>query len=478
MEIVGVIALLASALSAIFGEGAAVRALIVSSLFGAAAAFNGPGIGTIQPSQVLLATFTVLVLINPAHRRRMLTAIQFPAPGFWLLVACAYGVLCAIFVPRILATAFVVNAIGSSVYGFAPGPIPFSPTSGNISQSIYFIGDTVCFLACSVLAATPRGFRAMATGLAAYCIGDVALALVDLATYYSGSQDLLAFIRNANYAIYIDTDETSSKRIIGSFTEASAFASATLGVFGFCARSWIEGVRPRLSLALALSAAALLALSTSSTAYVGLAVCLPLFYAGCIGRVLGGRAGSRDVAVLVILPLVLGCCLTAIMLHPPTRQALADFLDATILNKSASQSGIERGALNRSAMQNIVDTMGFGTGLGGVRTSSFVLAVLANLGVPGGAAYALFIGLTMTSGGAPVPDRAVTGIQAASRTACLWLLVSASTSGALVDLGLPFFVFAALACARADRRHGLRTAVAAGTRALVPARAGEFGAAP
>jgi len=36
----------------------------------------------------------------------------------------------------------------------------------------------------------------------------------------------------------------------------------------------------------------------------------------------------------------------------------------------------------------------------------------------------------------------------AAKSACFALLIVATVSGALVDLGLPFFIFAALACSR------------------------------
>ena len=47
---------------------------------------------------------------------------------------------------------------------------------------------------------------------------------------------------------------------------------------------------------------------------------------------------------------------------------------------------------------------------------------------------------------------AATATRRAARSACVAFLVTASVSGTLVALGLPFYIFAALACAGALRR--------------------------
>src|SRR5205807_968959 len=98
---------------------------------------------------------------------------------------------------------------------------------------------------------------------------------------------------------------------------------------------------------------------------------------------------------------------------------------------------------NSQAIQNFLDTYGFGAGNGSVRASSFPIAVIASLGILGSATYALFL-LTIhfrTENAAPPEIRA---LQAAARSACFAWLIAASTSGSFIDLGLPFFAFAAL----------------------------------
>ena len=66
IEIVGVVALILSILALYNGKDLAVRLFVPSTLLGAAAAVNAPGVGSIQPAQVLLATLGLSVAADAA----------------------------------------------------------------------------------------------------------------------------------------------------------------------------------------------------------------------------------------------------------------------------------------------------------------------------------------------------------------------------------------------------------------------------
>ena len=432
------------------GERFGLPAFVVCSLLGASAAINSSVVGSIQPAHVLLGAVSATVVMQRDHLNRLLSCLRFPNPGFWLLCTLLYGVLGAIFIPRIAGGSVLVNAIGKSAYGTTIDQVPLGPTSGNMTQSIYFTGDLVCFLVCSTVACTARGFRILTFSLLAYCVADILLALADLATYRTGTTALLDPIRNANYVIYVDSEVTSSKRIIGSFSEASAFAAASLGVFGFSTQLWIEGFRPYLTLPIALAVLLLLLFSTASTAFVSLPFCFIFLFASSLRSLLRAEAPINALLFIVFVPLLMGCFICAVMLHAPTYAALMDFLDVVIFNKSTSDSGIGRATVNVEAWANFRDSVGLGLGIGSVRAFSFVLAVAANLGVLGGAAYAAFIG-TALFGSGEEQSGVQASVRSAARIACLSLITAGCVSGALIDLGLPFFCFAGLAASRRDK---------------------------
>jgi hypothetical protein len=150
---------------------------------------------------------------------------------------------------------------------------------------------------------------------------------------------------------------------------------------------------------------------------------------------------------LICAPILLAVVVIAICLNDASYAYVTNLLDTLVLNKMSTGSGIERSNWNRQALQNFLDTFGFGAGNGSIRASSFPIAVIASLGFLGATTYALFL-LTMLFRKARPAPPAVVATQRAARSACLAWLIAASASASFIDLGLPFFAFAALACAQ------------------------------
>ncbi|MDX7950394.1 hypothetical protein P7D22_04275 [Lichenihabitans sp. Uapishka_5] len=463
IEAAGIVTLGLGLLALRLGSGFALAAFVPLTLLGAAAAVLLGGSGTIQPAHLMLG-FAVPAAWRALDRDGLRTSLRFPNEGFWLVAFTVTTTLGAILLPRLLAGATAINAIGSTDYGPSLMLVPLGPTSGNLTQSIYGIADLVCFLLCAALAGRPQGYRLLARALTSYCALNIGFALLDLATYWTNTAFLFGPVRNADYHLHTETVVTGLKRIVGSFTETASFAYATLGALGFSAELWLAGVRPRLFAPLALMSLLLLTLSTSSTAYVA----TPLLLAALLAR-LGLRATQRRItltgaAVLLLVPVLMAALLTGVLLVPAARDAVADTLTALLFDKAGSQSGLERAQWNIDALRNAIDTAGFGAGLGSVRASSFPVALLANTGVPGTLLFSGFlVRLLLTTA---APDRgAVAAIRDAARLACLGLLLGATVSGAMVDLGLPFFIFAALASARV--RPALATTPAIARRVAI-----------
>jgi hypothetical protein len=122
------------------------------------------------------------------------------------------------------------------------------------------------------------------------------------------------------------------------------------------------------------------------------------------------------------------------------------------LNKMSTDSGVERSSWNRQAMQNFIDTFGFGVGNGSVRASSILFGIPASLGVLGTLLFGLFLaGVFLGKPRGLQFDHLDDAFRQAAKYACLGWFIAGATSGAVIDLGLPFFALAALACARPSR---------------------------
>jgi hypothetical protein len=205
------------------------------------------------------------------------------------------------------------------------------------------------------------------------------------------------------------------------------------------------GIRPRLTLTLAILLLASLVCSTSTTAYVGLAVFLGFIYIEIVFRALL-RPLTPQMAVFVFgVPIAGLIVILSVALIDTYATYIYDLANTMILNKMATESGVERSGWNRQAFQVFFDTYGFGVGNGSLRASSFPIAVLGSLGFIGTTLFTLFfIGLFFQRKGGY--DSMTSANRQAAKSACLATLITVTISGALTDIGLSFYLFAAIAC--------------------------------
>jgi len=462
VEPLGVLALALGLLGWIMRPAVAIHVFIVSTLLGAGAALILTSLGSanLQPAHLLLALLAASFAIKRENLGTAAPSLVFPREGFWLLLTAVYGTLAAIFFPRLLAGSTYVFAIARTEVG--PGIVltPLAPTSGNITQSVYFIGDVICFLIFYAEACRPAGLRTMTQAILACTAINLIFAALDLATFWTGTSDMLAFMRNASYRMLDDAVVVGFKRIVGSFPEASSFAYATVGLFAFCLKLWLANLYPRSAGALAAVSFLALVFSTSSTGYAGTAGVVAVIYLLSVAQIVNGPVPKPTLAFAVGLPFIAMSLVLSLALYEPAWLLIQDMIDKTIVNKLASDSGIERTMWNHQAVINLIDTAGLGAGVGSVRASSFPLAVLGNIGAFGALTYAAFLCCIFFRRQQRGGNAYSLAVRSAARSACLAQLLAASVAGSFIDLGLPFFVFAAVACARPEAVRASRSSLA------------------
>jgi hypothetical protein len=449
VEIVGMIAMAFGISSFLLGSSFAIYVFMISTLFGASAALilTAMGGSPISPSHLLLGFLVANLIARSDVWERAARGLAFPHAGFWLCLTAVYGVVSAFFLPRVFAgLTYVFAARVESGAGYTL--IPLGPSTGNITQTIYFTADFICFMACYAYASTHNGKKVMTSVVLTWATLNLVFALVDLVTYWTNTTEVLSFIRNSTYRMLNDTEVAGFKRIVGSFSEAAVFATTTLGLFAFTGRLWLCGIYPRFTFTLAALSLCALIFSTSTTGYVGLSALLAIAYLECLIRTLTGRATIQTVVFVGVLPLVISISVIALALNDAYWLYIKDLLNTMVLNKMSTDSGVERTAWNKQALMSFFDTSGFGAGIGSLRASSFLIAVPASIGVIGAVTYGAFLFCVLFGRrercreSDPFEDAG----QQAARAACLACLLSASVAGAFVDLGLIFFIYAGLAC--------------------------------
>jgi hypothetical protein len=436
--VAGLIALYASYRWSVYG-------LAVFSLFACASALVLPGGIGILPANLFLVFF-VLRAFNLGGGRTLTQAVSIGTPGFWLLCTCAWAIFGAIVLPRALAGSTLVYTIDRNAIDPDLSELlqPLGPVSGNLSQTVYCIGDVVVYCSMSVFLKYRGAYRTFANAILLLAALNVLAGLIDLASHAVGI-DVLSVVKTAQFADFSGDELDGMLRISGTFSETSAFAFFTIQLFAFCLNLWLLGFRPRLAGALAVATGLLLLISTSGSAYVGLGLYLVVLLFSRPGRIVrAGIARKRRMWFIVVCLGVLGAFYIVLFL-PGVAKVLGDFFDSAVLSKLDSGSGIERTGLNAQAMTNFLDTYGIGVGLGSVRVSSFAVVLIACLGVVGTVFYALFIVKSLQT---PVPARSPfteSAVCYAARHGMIAALIVASISASVFELGVVFYMFAAAA---------------------------------
>ncbi|WP_267360557.1 MULTISPECIES: hypothetical protein [unclassified Methylobacterium] len=426
------------------GEKAALGIFLPCVLLQSAAAMLLPGVGVVQPGHFALGFVILVAMKSQRSRDAIFDRTKFGKLEILLVCTLIYGLLSAFFLPRLFQYAITVNAIGGGSVLFGTERVQLEPTSGNITQPIYFIGDIICYFVVRGLCRSDAAFWLGVRAVMLTCVLNCAFGLLDIATKATGTTFLLGIIRNSTYGLLTEVSSGSFFRIVGSYTEASAFAGATLSTFTVSCRLWLGNVYPRINLPIAMLSLLLLLFSTSSTGYAGLPVCFALLYFGALYRITCGKSSYMDAYFVSAVPLTIFIIICFIIYDHDLFQQLSFFFDQALFSKGSSESGIERGTWNADALQSFYSSYGLGIGLGSTRASSFLLACLSNIGALGSMFFGLFI-LGIVIGGLSAETTATAHCRAALRLGCLGTIIAASISGTLVDLGLWFYTLAALA---------------------------------
>lgn len=429
-------------------------AMVLSTVFGAAAAISLPALGgasVLVPSLFLL--FFGVRLFMAFGEGPIIASLRLGGPGFWLLILTAFGLLSAFSFPKLfegVTETMIVERIANSRSFISLMPLHF--TSNNITQSFYALGGLAAFAGAFAYfreAGTPQHF---VNAMIAVAVLDLSFALVDVITYFTHTEYVLSFVRTANYALLTDAEKGGFKRISGAFPEASAFSSYTIVLLATISSLWLDHIRPRTTGLLSAALLVALVFSTSATALVSIAVILPLLWLRALSIALRDPPRGRPVWIVASVALVPVVALTIIVLFPGVSHGIGNFLNEMLLSKASSQSGHERLLWNATAFQTFLDTSGLGAGLGSARASSFVLVLLSNLGVIGFFLFAIFAVTIIVTHVRPQDGAAMHEVESAARAAkfgFLAVLASASISGAVYDLGLMFYLLAGSAAALA-----------------------------
>ncbi len=453
LSLIGAVFAAIGAVSMFWTRLATFRVLCVAVLFGAASAIvMGPA--NITPGHLVLGLFGLAFALRQNGLESLAVQMSFPKAGFYLLLITVWSVFSAMIFPRIFSGLVYVIPVSTQLPVYVAQPL--GPSSSNITQSIYMIGNLVAFCGAAALVRTHKLFLSAAFALLVAGYINLAIAVLDSVTYTAGVPHLLDFMRNADYAQAYSALVLGMKRITGSFPEASSFATFSVGLFAFAFRLWRGGVHTVYSGYLALGTFMAIMLAFSSSGYVALGVYMVMIYSRNLAGIdvvkgLPNQTGTQRRLFIALGPLAALIVGIIAAFRPDILDPITAMFDDSITTKLSSDSGEERMAWNMGGISNFLGTYGLGVGLGGVRVSSILIGIPANIGIVGTLLMVVFFirVFTVPNHLQWVKQTEFGQVQAAGRSACFAILIGAAISATTMDLGLLFYICAGLACAPA-----------------------------
>ena len=431
--------------------GALIVGLFASLPFGSTAFATLNSLGGSSP--LIYTLFVLGIFVTVAARRTLssdLAAVFTHYKTVWLICALAvYTAASAYVFPRLFAgktSAFI------PIEGMIR-EVPLAPASGNITQTAYFLLGVFLFIGLCIIFLRADNLKKVTAGFFAFVTVHALLGLIDLGSKLAGLGDMLLPIRTASYALLTEVEQSGFWRIVGGCSEASAYSGYALASLAFAFTYWRE-TSSRFAGFLTLVMLVLVLLSTSSTAYVGLAGLSP-FAAAMIARSAAeDRLRKTDITLMVCALAIVTLILATYIYDSRIFTPFSNLINDMVFNKANSDSGQERAYWNAKSLQNVVDTFGLGIGMGSSRSSSWFVSTISQLGVIGSALVGvlLLIMLRGMGGLRPLPeDKPFFALCAGARACGFAALFAAGIAGGSADPGVPFF--ACLATVLACRHH-------------------------
>jgi hypothetical protein len=338
---------------------------------GAFLVLGGIALPTVYASAIFAVLASVLLRIGARSRTAP------PSRGILVLWVFALWVVIVTVAAPFLFSGVQVIALGGTSRALDPATFL---TSSNIAQLLYL----VLGVACAALAAA-RPERAVWFVYLALA-GAALLSVWRYAGINLGLPFPYGFFDNSPGFRYIDGAPGGIVRFRGIFSEPAALAASSLACVatGVSLLRRVTGGKRVFVIVGTLAAAFNLSQSTSATGVLAAAVLVVVVIVTAVGGlVLHGRRWSVGATTLVVIGAT-----AAIWLLPVAGAFLQGVVDA----KVGTSSYDERSGADLYSFGLVLQTYGFGVGVGSNRPSSFLAALLAGTGVIGSL---LFFGVVM-----------------------------------------------------------------------------------
>ncbi len=351
---------------------------------------------TLLPSPVLALIGIGLFAASPAGRTFVIETAFTPRRLGLVTLYLMIAVFSAIFYPRIFAGMVEVVPLRGELSGYGGGFSRLAPTPQNLSQLFYFSISVLLIFCIAFLMQYERYRQILLKAIFITSVITVVTGALDYASQFVPLSPLLAPFRTATYSLLTEHEVFNAKRVVGLMPEASSFGPMCVGraIVLFLWRDAFESARIRRWIPVLVPLLLLFAfLSASSSAYLEMGVAAVVLGFRAVLALFRRRPEARSGSALPWALAAVGgfsLLLAVYAVVPGAFSHVEALIDRMVLSKGTSSSFQERMAWNTVSLQALADTYGIGVGVGATRASSWPVAVVTNLGIPGALVLVVF----------------------------------------------------------------------------------------
>jgi hypothetical protein len=406
----------------------------VVSVFGGLSLLPPAVAGNIPPDTLCTA---LLIFKTFSSQKRLTTLLNYALDmrklGH-LGVFSVYAVVTAFLYPRLFAGTVRVYALNG-----AGNLSSLAPTSSNIAQTIYMLISIGIGFVFAYSGQRPEFRRHVLYAILLNASILLLSGFIDMGFGAAGREDLLAPFHNATYHLLDSVTVAGQKRVVGFMPEASIFGSAcctSLALLLFNRRVYDGMLRKWIVPAVAIGLAYMTYASTSSGAYIGLAVIAVVAIVRFVMEMIfTERFTPRQIRALIGAIAAIFTVAGAYLFLPRSIiDHFATLLDVTLFQKSQSFSYLQRSSWTQAGIAAFWATDGIGVGVGSVRTSNWFVNFAASTGIIGLLLFGSFILRTLIAGKS-YPDSKSRQFATGLKLALLPGLVVGSLSGTTPNPG-------------------------------------------
>ncbi|MEH6756670.1 MAG: glycoside hydrolase [Parasphingorhabdus sp.] len=424
-------------------------AMLLLGLLEGSAAVVLPAIGgsSIPPDRIMLG-FLAVASLNLIKDRSELGKDAI-VENCWLVLFCAYGFISAFFLPRIFQGQIDVVPLRPAGLRSLFDVFPLAFSSQNITTAVYLIGTGLAAIFSYVAVRRASDVTPLVTIAIVTTLSHAALGVLEAVLRGTPWDMVVDFFRNGSYA-QLSQQTSSFIRISGFMAEPSNFADFGIVWMIFVFELWLRNIKPFWTGIAASVMALTLILSTSSTAYLGIAG----YAAVLLARFATFPKYLRTDKMLLLVGAALAVVvllMSAIIFSSEFAKEFQSMILEMTLEKTDSDSGQQRSFWALQGLEAFKISYGLGIGAGSFRSSSIATAILGGMGVIGIICFGGYLLKLFQTAHVSGDIEGSGSVQSALTSAACWSaiagLIPALFTQASPDPGMQFSILAGIAIA-------------------------------